>query len=215
MSGPISDGVERRFAPGGVSMDLDADHKIRGARRLQRLERQSLCAGHWRLSGNHHSGSRRPHVRRGQRRPRVGGSRPGSARADSTRHPGIAQDSRGLRVEIAPDPEISYARDIMRSVARGDVTGMSFAFSVLDEVEQGRRPPDPRSHRHADRRSLDQRPAHPADRRHRRARSLQAFRPTSRRQVPARVVGFTGPAWRNDAPSWARCGARSAGVRRS
>lgn len=45
----------------------------------------------------------------------------------------LRKEKRGLRVTIEPDPEISYARDIMRAVARGDVSGMSFAFRVLEE----------------------------------------------------------------------------------
>jgi HK97 family phage prohead protease len=45
----------------------------------------------------------------------------------------LRKDSRGLRIEVEPDPEISYARDIMRAVARGDVTGMSFQFRTVGE----------------------------------------------------------------------------------
>jgi HK97 family phage prohead protease len=43
----------------------------------------------------------------------------------------LRKDSQGLRIEIEPDQEISYARDIMRAVARGDVSGMSFAFRAI------------------------------------------------------------------------------------
>lgn len=46
---------------------------------------------------------------------------------------GLSKDSRGLAVDIEPDDQISYARDIMRAVARGDVTGMSFAFRTLED----------------------------------------------------------------------------------
>jgi HK97 family phage prohead protease len=46
----------------------------------------------------------------------------------------LRKDLRGLSVVIEPDPEISYARDIMRAVQRGDVSGMSFAFRVLEDV---------------------------------------------------------------------------------
>jgi HK97 family phage prohead protease len=46
----------------------------------------------------------------------------------------LRKDSRGLHVEIEPDEEISYARDLMRAVARGDISGMSFGFRVLDDV---------------------------------------------------------------------------------
>lgn len=42
----------------------------------------------------------------------------------------LTKDSRGLAVDIEPDDQITYARDIVRAVARGDVSGMSFAFRV-------------------------------------------------------------------------------------
>jgi HK97 family phage prohead protease len=45
----------------------------------------------------------------------------------------LRKDSKGLAVTIEPDEEISYARDIMRAVARGDVSGMSFGFRALDD----------------------------------------------------------------------------------
>jgi uncharacterized protein len=45
----------------------------------------------------------------------------------------LRKDSRGLRIEVEPDDEISYARDIMRAVARGDVSGMSFGFRVIED----------------------------------------------------------------------------------
>jgi hypothetical protein len=43
------------------------------------------------------------------------------------------RDATGLRVMIEPDLDISYASDIMRSVRRGDVSGMSFAFRALED----------------------------------------------------------------------------------
>jgi HK97 family phage prohead protease len=45
----------------------------------------------------------------------------------------MMKDGKGLRVTIEPDPEISYARDIMLAVKRGDVTGMSFAFRTVED----------------------------------------------------------------------------------
>ncbi len=39
----------------------------------------------------------------------------------------------GLAIKIEPDLEISYARDIVRAVARRDVTGMSVGFRVLED----------------------------------------------------------------------------------
>jgi HK97 family phage prohead protease len=45
----------------------------------------------------------------------------------------LQKDARGLRVTIEPDPDISYARDIMLAVKRGDVSGMSFAFRTIED----------------------------------------------------------------------------------
>lgn len=45
----------------------------------------------------------------------------------------LRKDSTGLGFTIEPDPDISYARDIMKAVARGDVTGMSFAFRAISD----------------------------------------------------------------------------------
>lgn len=45
----------------------------------------------------------------------------------------MQKDSKGLRVTIEPDPDISYARDIMLAVKRGDVSGMSFAFRTIED----------------------------------------------------------------------------------
>jgi len=44
----------------------------------------------------------------------------------------LKKDSKGLRVEIDP-PNTTAARDILESVARGDVSGMSFAFRVMED----------------------------------------------------------------------------------
>lgn len=45
----------------------------------------------------------------------------------------LRKESRGLKATIEPDLQIGYANDIMRAVARGDVSGMSFAFRVLED----------------------------------------------------------------------------------
>lgn len=45
----------------------------------------------------------------------------------------LRKDFQGLRVRIDPDPDISYVRDLLRSVDRGDVSGMSFGFQTLDD----------------------------------------------------------------------------------
>lgn len=44
----------------------------------------------------------------------------------------MKKTSTGLQVEIDP-PQTTFARDILESVNRGDVTGMSFAFRVLTD----------------------------------------------------------------------------------
>jgi HK97 family phage prohead protease len=45
----------------------------------------------------------------------------------------LRKDSKGLRIEVEPDPDISYANDILRAVSRGDVSGMSFGFRTLGD----------------------------------------------------------------------------------
>lgn len=46
----------------------------------------------------------------------------------------VFKDRQGLAIEIMPDPQISYANDIMRAVARGDVSGMSFGFKKIEDT---------------------------------------------------------------------------------
>lgn len=51
----------------------------------------------------------------------------------------LRKDARGLSVEIDP-PDTTSGRDILESIRRGDVTGMSFAFRTLEDdwhVEEG------------------------------------------------------------------------------
>lgn len=51
----------------------------------------------------------------------------------------LRADGRGLLAEIDP-PDTTAARDILESVRRGDVTGMSFAFRTLEDdwhIEDG------------------------------------------------------------------------------
>jgi HK97 family phage prohead protease len=44
----------------------------------------------------------------------------------------LQKDARGLRVDILP-PDTTAGRDILASVKRGDVTGMSFTFKALKD----------------------------------------------------------------------------------
>ncbi len=46
----------------------------------------------------------------------------------------LRKDAKGLRAVIEPDLGISYAADVVRSVARGDISGMSFGFRVLSDA---------------------------------------------------------------------------------
>ena len=47
----------------------------------------------------------------------------------------VETDAHGLRVEIDP-PNTTYGHDIMESIRRGDVTGMSFAFRTMPDGER-------------------------------------------------------------------------------
>lgn len=44
----------------------------------------------------------------------------------------LRKAQKGLSIEVDP-PNTSYARDILESVSRGDVTGMSFGFRTLED----------------------------------------------------------------------------------
>jgi len=45
----------------------------------------------------------------------------------------LRKQTDGLRARIEPDPQISYVADILRSIERGDVSGMSFGFRAIDD----------------------------------------------------------------------------------
>lgn len=54
----------------------------------------------------------------------IGRTRAGTLRLDA--------DGHGLRVDIDP-PDTTVARDLLESVRRGDITGMSFAFKTIKD----------------------------------------------------------------------------------
>lgn len=46
----------------------------------------------------------------------------------------LSQNVKGLRMEIDELPDTSYARDMVESIRRGDVRGMSFAFRTIEDA---------------------------------------------------------------------------------
>lgn len=46
----------------------------------------------------------------------------------------LKKEGKGLRAIIEPDLGISYASDVVRAVARGDISSMSFGFRVLADA---------------------------------------------------------------------------------
>ena len=47
-----------------------------------------------------------------------------------------------MKFEINPDMEISYVKDLTRSMSRGDITNCSFGFSISEGGDVWRKEPD-------------------------------------------------------------------------
>lgn len=126
MSGPISNGFERRFA-GECRVDLSEDRRIRGTAivfdslsvnlggfreiiRPEAVDRTLAEALDVRALWNHDASEV------------LGRTRAGTLRLFKRRD--------GLHVEIDPP---SWAKARLETIARGDVTGMSFRFKVLED----------------------------------------------------------------------------------
>ena len=130
MSKAISaDAVERRMAYGEIRADLSEDRKIRGYAivfnrdsvdlggfieriRPEAVDRSLRDGADIRALVDHDSSKV------------IGRTRSGTLQ--------LRKDSRGLRIEIDP-PNTTVARDILESISRGDVTGMSFSFKALED----------------------------------------------------------------------------------
>lgn len=126
MFGPISNGFERRFT-GEVRVDLSEDRRIRGHAivfnsvsvnlggfreiiKPEAVDRTLQEAADVRALWNHESGVV------------LGRTRAGTL--------ALTRDARGLKVDIDPP---SWAGPQLESIARGDVTGMSFGFHVIED----------------------------------------------------------------------------------
>jgi HK97 family phage prohead protease len=126
MSGRSDNGIERRMM-GEVRVDLTDDRKIRGMAIVFNSRSVDLGGFTEIIAPDAVDRSLGADVRAlvdHDSSKIIGRTRAGTLLLRKT--------SRGLQVEIDP-PNTSYARDILESVSRGDVTGMSFGFRVLSD----------------------------------------------------------------------------------
>jgi HK97 family phage prohead protease len=123
-----SDGVERRASPAAVLADLADDRLIKGYPVVFNSLSQDLGGFKERILPNAVNRALKADIM--ALVDHDSGKVLGRTKAGTLT---LRKDKRGLASTIEPDAEISYARDIVRAVARGDVSGMSFAFTVLED----------------------------------------------------------------------------------
>jgi HK97 family phage prohead protease len=124
---PISDGVERRASTGAAVVEAD-DRVIRGHPVVTNVLSDDLGGFRERILPEALNRSLKADVRAlvdHDTAKVLGRTKAGTLT--------LRKDKIGLASVIEPDLEISYARDILRAVSRGDVSGMSFGFRVLDD----------------------------------------------------------------------------------
>lgn len=126
--GRSSNTVERRAAPAAAAADLSDDRFIRGYPIVFNVLSQDLGGFRERILPEAVNRSLKADVMAlvdHDTAKVIGRTKSGTL--------AMRKDKKGLAITIEPDMEISYARDIVRAVARGDVSGMSFGFVVLED----------------------------------------------------------------------------------
>jgi HK97 family phage prohead protease len=120
--------IERRSSPASASIDLEQDRIIRGVAVVFNTLSQDLGGFRERILPQAVNRSLKADVMAlvdHDTAKVIGRTKAGTLT--------MRKEPRGLAVKIEPDTEISYAKDIVRAVARGDVSGMSFAFRVIED----------------------------------------------------------------------------------
>lgn len=121
-------GLERRASPAAASVDLADDRIIRGLAIVFNTLSQDLGGFRERILPQSVNRALKADVRAlvdHDTAKVLGRTRAGTLT--------LRKEKDGLTYRIEPDMEISYAKDIVRAVARGDVSGSSFAFNVLED----------------------------------------------------------------------------------
>jgi HK97 family phage prohead protease len=125
---PRSNNVERRASPSTVQADLTDDRLIRGFPIVFNVLSEDLGGFRERILPEAVNRSLKADVMAlvdHDTAKVIGRTKAGTL--------SLRKEKKGLHSTIEPDMEISYARDIVRAVARGDVSGMSFGFEVLED----------------------------------------------------------------------------------